>query len=99
MKLSIVIPAHNEAGSVGATVESLADRLNRAEIDYEVVVVDDASTDGTGDVVRSLARDNSRIRCLRSENPPGFGFAIRAGLDAFVGDAVVIVMADGSDSP
>ncbi len=73
--------------------------MDAEEIDYEVVVVDDASTDGTGDVVRSLARDNPRIRCLRSENPPGFGFAIRAGLDAFVGDAVVIVMADGSDSP
>ena len=41
MKLSIVIPAHNEAGSVGATVDVVADRLIAEEIDYEVVVVDD----------------------------------------------------------
>lgn len=37
--------------------------------------------------------------CIRSPSPPGFGFAVRAGLDVFTGDAVAVVMADGSDSP
>ena len=99
MKLSVVIPAHNEAGSIAGVVTSIAERLETEEIDYEIVVVDDASTDGTGDTVSSITRHNPRVKCHRSHNPPGFGLAIRAGLDVFEGDAVAIVMGDGSDSP
>jgi dolichol-phosphate mannosyltransferase len=61
--------------------------------------VDDASTDRTAEVVQELAGASARIRYLRSHNPPGFGFAVRSGLDEFTGDAVAIVMADGSDDP
>lgn len=99
MKLSVVIPAHNEAGSVGDTVRTLSDRLRQEDIDYEILVVDDASTDGTGRVVEEIAAQDERIRALRSHNPGGFGYAVRAGLDRFTGDAVAVVMADGSDSP
>jgi dolichol-phosphate mannosyltransferase len=99
VKLSVVIPAHNEAGSIGATVASIAAHLGAEQIDYEVLVVDDASSDGTGDVVRSLAADNPRVRCERSILPPGFGHAVRHGLSHYRGDAVAIVMADASDSP
>ena len=99
MKLSVVIPAHNEAGSIGATVEAVVERLERESIDYEVLVIDDASSDSTADVVGRIAADNERVRCLRSHYKNGFGFAVRAGLDRFTGDAVAIVMADGSDDP
>ena len=99
VKLSVVIPAHDEAGSIVDTVEAIAARLDRASIDFEILVVDDASNDGTGALVRELGAADPRIRCLRSPNPPGFGFAVRAGLDAFAGDAVVVAMADGSDDP
>jgi dolichol-phosphate mannosyltransferase len=99
VKSSVVIPAHNEAEVIGATVAAIAAAFDAAGRDYEIVVVDDASTDGTGDRVGALAAGNSRIRCLRSPNPPGFGFAVRAGLDAFGGDAVAIMMGDGSDDP
>ena len=99
MKLSVVIPAHNEAESVGLMVESCVEKLEGAGIDYEIVVVDDASGDGTGDVVSALAERNPRVRCLRSPLPPGFGHAVRAGLEVFTGDAVAIMMADLSDSP
>jgi dolichol-phosphate mannosyltransferase len=97
--LSVVIPAHNEAGSVGETVEAIAEILERSGLDYEVLVVDDASTDGTTDVVRALAASNDRIRYHLSHNPRGFGYTVRAGLDLFNGDFVAIVMADGSDQP
>jgi len=99
MKYSIVIPAKNEAKSIAATLDGLTATLENAGIDHEIIVVDDASTDGTAEVVDGLAAANSRIRTHRSQNPPGFGFAVRAGLDVFTGDAVAIVMADGSDSP
>jgi dolichol-phosphate mannosyltransferase len=99
VKLSIVIPAHNEDESIGRTLARLAEALTAERVDYELLVVDDASTDRTARVVDAVARRDSRVKYVRSPNPPGFGFAVRAGLDQFTGDAVAIVMADGSDAP
>ena len=99
VNLSVVIPAHNEAEVVEPTLRGLIAQLGPEGIDYEIVVVDDASSDGTGDVVASVAAEEPRVRCVRNEAPNGFGFAVRKGLEAFSGDAVVIVMADGSDDP
>jgi dolichol-phosphate mannosyltransferase len=99
MKLSVVIPAHNEAESIGETIESTVAALEAAEIHYEILVIDDASGDGTADVVNAIAASNDRVRCVRSHHPPGFGHAIRSGLDLYTGDAVAIMMADMSDSP
>jgi dolichol-phosphate mannosyltransferase len=99
MKLSVVIPAHNEVGSIAATVNGLSDVLDREGLDYELIVIDDASTDGTAQAVEHLAARNPRVRCFRSHYGRGFGFAVRAGLDRFEGDAVAIVMGDGSDDP
>jgi dolichol-phosphate mannosyltransferase len=99
MKLSVVIPAHNEVESIADTVTKTAAELGDAGIDYEIIVVDDASGDGTADIVKSIATANPRVRLVRSPLPPGFGHAIRAGLDVYTGDAVAIMMGDLSDSP
>ena len=99
MKLSVLIPAQNEAGSIENTIEQFRTALEREGIDHELLVVDDSSTDSTYDVVEALGERNARIRVIRSHYPRGFGFAVRAGLEKFDGDAVAIVMADASDSP
>jgi dolichol-phosphate mannosyltransferase len=99
MKLSVVIPAHNEVGSITSTIRDATEVLEREQIDHEILVVDDASSDGTAGAVERVATDNPRVRCLRSHYSRGFGFAVRAGLDSFEGDAVAIMMADGSDDP
>jgi dolichol-phosphate mannosyltransferase len=99
VKLSVVIPANNEERSVRQTVTAVTGALRRAAIEHEVIVVDDASTDRTAEVVARLAEEDPAVRYLRSPYPNGFGFAVRAGLEAFAGDAVAIVMADLSDDP
>jgi dolichol-phosphate mannosyltransferase len=99
MKLSVLIPAHNEVGSIGETVESCVVELERTEIPYEILVIDDASGDGTAAVVNAIAERTPSVRCVRSHLPPGFGHAVRAGLEVYTGDAVAVMMADLSDSP
>jgi dolichol-phosphate mannosyltransferase len=99
MKLSVVIPAHNEAGSIAETVRTTIDALEGASIEHEILVIDDASVDGTPAVVEALAAEHPQVICLGSHHPRGFGFAVRSGLERFTGDAVALMMADGSDDP
>jgi len=99
VKLSVVIPAHDEADTIGPTLREVRDALAGHDIDYEIVVIDDSSRDGTAEVVGRAAARDERVRCVRNPYPNGFGYAVRTGLETFKGDAVAIVMADGSDDP
>jgi dolichol-phosphate mannosyltransferase len=97
--LSVVIPAHNEADNLPVVVPRLVRALEDAGIDHEILVVNDNSTDNTRDVLVELAGRHPSVRFIDNPPPNGFGLAIRAGLAQFRGDAVAIVMADGSDDP
>ena len=99
MKFSIVIPAHNEEGCIESTLEALVARLADSKFDYEIVVVADHCSDRTENIVAKIAKKNKRIVMVQNEKEGGFGMAVRAGLDAYSGDAVTIFMADASDSP
>jgi dolichol-phosphate mannosyltransferase len=99
MRFSVVIPAHEEVETIEPTLREVVAALRRHELDYEVVVVDDASRDETATVVARVAAEDERVRCIRNPHANGFGYAVRAGLEVFRGDAVAIVMADGSDDP
>jgi dolichol-phosphate mannosyltransferase len=98
--LSVVIPAHNEAESITATLRGVYTALRREGIEHEIVVVDDHCLDGTGDVVRALAAEEvPTARVVVNQGKGGFGLAVRCGLENFEGDAVAVMMADLSDSP
>lgn len=99
MKLSVVIPAHNEEVGIGDTVRELADALSGAAIDFEILVINDGSKDRTEDVLCALEREIPTLRHITRGPPNGFGLAVQAGLDNFRGDAVAIYMADASDRP
>jgi|SwirhisoilCB1_FD_contig_31_3826296_length_1388_multi_3_in_0_out_0_2 dolichol-phosphate mannosyltransferase len=97
--LSVVIPAHNEEGRIASTVRAFHQALVDARIRHEILVVNDNSRDRTEDVLKELAREIREFHYINNAPPNGFGFAVRAGLAAFRGEAVAIVMADASDSP
>ena len=97
--LSIVIPAHNEAESLEATIAALVTALEVAGIKHEILIVNDNSTDNSSMVIADLADRYTTVCSIDNRPPKGFGFAVRAGLDAFRGDVVAIMMADGSDAP
>ena len=99
MKLSVVIPAHDEQGSVEACLDGLTGTLRRHRIPHEIILVDDDSADDTGRLARARADVDPSIRYIRRPAPAGFGRAIRAGLEAVTGEVVVIYMGDLSDDP
>ena len=99
MKFSVVIPAHNEEGVIGSTLDKLLAKLNASGFDFEIVVVADHCEDGTVQILADLEKKDGRIRWVENGGKPGFGMAVRAGLDEYKGDAVAIYMADASDNP
>jgi dolichol-phosphate mannosyltransferase len=99
VKLSIVIPAHNEAESLPPTVAALRTHLLQAGLAFDVLVVNDHSTDDTARMLEDLSRQYQEVSWTENPRSPGFGQAVLAGLETFTGDAVCIVMADASDDP
>ncbi|RWX51902.1 dolichol-phosphate mannosyltransferase [Candidatus Electrothrix marina] len=99
MKLSLIIPAHNEEGCIEETARLHHSALTGENIDHEILVVNDNSLDNTENILKCLEKEIEEIRYVNNSPPNGFGFAVRKGLNNYSGDAVAIVMADGSDSP
>jgi len=99
MKLSVVIPAHNEAGSIDETVRVLHAKLSAEQIDHEILVVNDNSSDCTEQLLVRLREEIPSFIYVNNHPPHGFGFAVRKGLEVYTGDAVAIYMADASDRP
>jgi glycosyltransferase involved in cell wall biosynthesis len=88
MKLSVVVPVYNEVGTIG---ELLA-RVGRVDLEKEIIVVDDASTDGTRDVLRSLSAPDLVV--VFHDRNRGKGAALRTGFARARGDIVLVQDAD-----
>jgi dolichol-phosphate mannosyltransferase len=99
VKLSVVIPAHNEEGCVEKTVRELVGRLSSAGVDHEILVVNDNSSDQTEAILQTLQGELPGVRYVNNGPPHGFGLAVRRGLESYTGDAVAVYMADASDTP
>ena len=99
MRLSVVIPARDEQDAIERTISGLSRTLRRENIEFEVIVVDDGSVDATESRVRRMAETDPCVKVVSNPGPHGFGTAVRFGLQHFSGDAVAVMMADGSDDP
>ncbi len=99
MKFSLVMPARNEEGCILLTLQRFTDVLSANVENFEIVVVDDGSTDATQDRLLAFSARHPEVVAVTNTGRHGFGMAVRYGLAHVTGDAVAIVMADGSDSP
>lgn len=99
MKLSVVIPAYNEEGSIEETLQTLYAKLLEENISHEIIVTNDNSKDSTEEVLKTLQTTIPTLVYYTNKGPNGFGYAVRYGLERFTGDCVAVMMADLSDSP
>jgi dolichol-phosphate mannosyltransferase len=97
MKLSVISPTLNEAENVPALVEQLERALN--DIDYEILIVDDNSADGTWSVAQKIAETNPRVRAIRRTQDPGLGPAVIDGFSDAKGDVLACIDADLQHDP
>ena len=96
---SVIVPARNEEEALPPMVKSVHETFVREGVPHEIIVVDDGSTDRTWEVLTELRASVPALRPVQNNDLHGFGRAIIHGLDSAKGDAVVIMMADESDSP
>ena len=98
-KLSVIIPARNEAENLWKCITEISSELEIHSIDNEILIIDDGSTDNTPIIIHSILAEYKSVRYIKNDGENGFGRAIQLGLKEFSGDAVAIMMADRSDSP
>ena len=97
LRVSIVLPTYNERGNIEALLRQLLSLQER--FDLELLVVDDDSTDGTGELVRQLARERPQLRLIRRIGRSGLASAIKEGLLDATGDVAVVMDSDGQHEP
>jgi dolichol-phosphate mannosyltransferase len=95
--ISVVVPTLNERENIAGLLEAISEAL--AMVDFEVIVVDDASTDGTAAAVSEKARRHSNVRLVRREAKMGLSSAVLEGAKLASGDVVVMMDADFSHDP
>jgi dolichol-phosphate mannosyltransferase len=97
--VSVVIPCYNEEGNLQETHRRVSQAMSRADLEYEVVYVDDGSRDATPGMLRDLQACDPRVRVVYLSRNFGHQFAVTAGLAHARGDAVIIMDADLQDPP
>ena len=97
--LSVVIPIYNEEEVVGDTITLLMDTLSEKNLNYEVIIVNDGSTDGTKEVLSGLTNQYSTLRIITHPYNKGNGAAVKSGILAACGDWIVCMDGDGQHNP
>lgn len=97
MKITIVIPAHNEEANIEKVIESIERNVHS---EHEIVIVDDHCIDKTADIVKGLVSQyQNNIRLVKNDDEPGFANALKTGFSNTRSDIIVPVMADLCDDP
>lgn len=99
MRLSIVIPAKNEVENVKKLYHELAEVLTKLKREFEIIFVDDGSTDVTFEVLKKLHQKDERVKVIKLRRNFGKSAALMAGFDKTAGDVIITLDADLQDDP
>lgn len=99
VKYSVIAPIFNESGNIPDLYQRVKETLNQTGEPWELILVDDGSTDGSSDLIRQLAEEDKNVRPVIFARNFGHQIAVTAGLDYSRGDAVVIIDSDLQDPP
>ena len=95
MSLSIIHPCFNEQENIRSTVTKTLSWIDSADIEAEIIVVDDGSTDNSPQIIKELIQGDSRVKGATHEKNAGYGIAVRTGCDAAANDHIAFVDSDG----
>ena len=91
MKTSIIVPCYNEK----ATIEEIISKINSIDIDKEIIIIDDLSTDGSREIIKNKIENNyENLTVIYHEKNCGKGAAIRSGIEKITGEIAIIQDAD-----
>lgn len=100
--ISVIMPVYNEEGSIKVSIKEVSDFLsnNRGRLgNYEIIIVDDGSSDHTVGAVKSLNKTIRNLRLVKHQNNMGVGAALRTGLKAARGDLIITTDSDLTYAP
>lgn len=98
-KISIVIPTYNEIGNIQKLITNVQKVLEKYNPDYEIIVVDDNSPDGTGELVKKISKINSKVKLIQRPERTGLGDAYKVGFQHAKGNIIFEMDADLSHNP
>ncbi len=96
---SIIVPAYNEAGRISSFLEELLNFSNLNLNNYEIIIVNDGSTDGTEDVINNLIKGRKDVSLIGYSTNKGKGEAVKFGIFNSCGEKIIFIDADGSVAP
>jgi len=93
INISVFFPAHNEEKNIGQLTDSLIKVLSEVANNYEIIIVNDGSADGTGRVARELCERHSFVKLVEHKKNLGYGAAVKSGLRAAQYEWIFLLMA------
>jgi len=98
-RISVVIPTYNENDNIPIVIENIQRILNPITSNYEILIIDDNSPDGTGETVKAISKTNPKIKLIQRSMRTGLGDAYKVGFQYVTGDIIFEMDADLSHDP
>ena len=95
VSISVFFPCYNEQGNISGLVEQALDVLEKLKADFEVIIIDDGSSDDTGKIADGLADGNDRVKVVHHQTNLGYGAALQSGFKAATKELVFYTDGDG----
>lgn len=97
--LSVIMPALNEERNILSAINSTLEALDHFDIDGEIIVVNDGSTDKTEDLINDIVGKHTRVKMIKHDVPQGIGASFWDGIDTAKGDIVLMLPGDNENDP